>query len=149
MSKISFNPSELKVFKRETVKDTTVSNTSNPFGISFKGKVLDCDVFESTQKKDNVSFTGTIKNKSILAASAIAGTVNTTKKFMNESISKVVDSIGNINNLVNNISKKFNMDIVDLVKSIRFTRNPYNGKSVDELAKKFSDLNNELTMVTV
>jgi hypothetical protein len=149
MNKISFNPSELKVFKRTPAKDIAVSNSSNPFGISFKGKVLNCDVFESTQIKDKPSFTGAVKKRSILAASAIAGTFNAAKKFINESFSKVTESLGNINTLVNNISKKFDMNIVELVKSIRFTRNPYNCKSVNELAKRFNELNQAMTVAAV
>lgn len=147
MSKISFNPSELKVFKRAAAKDATVSNSSNPFGISFKGKVLNSDVFESSQVKDKVSFTSNIKTRSKLAASAIVGTVNSTKKFFSESISKVVESVGNFNNVVDNISKKMNTDVVELVKSIRFMKNKYNGKPVNELADKFKELNSGLAAV--
>jgi len=149
MNKISFNPSELKVFKRDTAKAATISNSSNPFGISFKGRVLNCDVFESSQKQDQLSFTGAVKKRSILAASAIAGTFNTTKKFLSESFSKVADSIGNVSTLVNKLSETMNVDVVELVKSIRFIRNPYNGKPINELAQKFRDLNNEMAMSAV
>lgn len=146
MSKISFNPSELKVFTRATAKEATVNNSTNPFGISFKGKRLDCDVFESQAKKENISF------KSKIASSAVVGTLTNAKNFMSrtmakisESVNNAVASVGNVSNIVNKISDGLNMDIVKLVKSIQFSRNPYNGKPVNQLREKFDILNYNLT----
>lgn len=147
MSKISFNPSELKVFSRATAKDaTTVNNSTNPFGISFKGKRLDCDVFESQAKKENISF------KSKIASSAVVGTLTNAKNFMSntmakitESVNNVVDSIGNVSTIVNKISDGLNMDVGKLIKSIQFSRNPYNGKPVSQLRERFDILNYDLT----
>ncbi|MDD3014120.1 MAG: hypothetical protein PHC34_10495 [Candidatus Gastranaerophilales bacterium] len=149
MQKISFNPADLKIFKRSDAKNATISNSSNPFGMSFKGRVLNCDVFESSQAKEKLSFTSSINKRSKLAASAIAGTYNSAKNYISKSFSGVVDSVANISKFVNTISEKLQIDVVDLVKSIRFTRNPYNGKPVNLLASKLTELNNQLVMTAV
>jgi hypothetical protein len=144
MSKITFNPTELKVFTRAVAKDATVSNSTNPFGISFKGKRLDCDVFESASKNDKTSFTGAIA-KSKLAVSAFAGTIKNTGSNIREKMVKMVESVGNISSIVDGISNKLNMDIVSLVKSLQFGRNKFNGLPVSDLADRFKNLNSIIT----
>ena len=56
MQKISPIKSSLdafRKFKADRIKVKNNINTTNPFGITFKGTVLQMDVFESTKTKEN------------------------------------------------------------------------------------------------
>lgn len=104
MNKISFNNKELTVFKRALSENTNKNNTHhNPFGISFKGKVLECDVFESS-KAVKPAFEGFGK----VFASALVGCMHTVKNINRELFGPAIEFVRNINQKVSTIWTKLN-----------------------------------------
>lgn len=90
-----------KIFKTPSNKIENNSNQTNPFGVSFKGNIINADVFESSEKS-NISFKG-----AELAAKAGAKCKMLT--------SALVGSMGNMNFA---ISKRLN-SVVDLGRKMK------------------------------
>jgi len=89
MQKISPLKSSIEAFnkfrasranKTEKTEKTNQKALTNPFGITFKGNIIQMDVFEKTQKADSTKATTTFKEKmqntGKLLASAWVGTIN-------------------------------------------------------------------------
>jgi len=74
MEKISINKNGFGFFKvsdKKAEAATSKSMSTNPFGISFKGNVIQADVFESSTPKTNP-----IAEKGKMFASAVVGGIN-------------------------------------------------------------------------
>lgn len=71
MANLSIPAIRERLFNTSKHEQTTQRNSSNPFAASsFKGNVLTADVFESSAKQSNPSFTGKLK------ASALVGSIS-------------------------------------------------------------------------
>lgn len=88
------------------------SNSTNPFGISFKGTVIQMDVFESSTKKN--STTNSLKNGldrvNKFVASARVATMNKIESIKQGAISfgnRVKDNVVNTYNKLNSIEVNF------------------------------------------
>jgi len=129
MEKISINSTSKNIFRAATKR--VENNQTNPFGVSFKGKILTADVFENKQAK-KINFTGISSIKSKMLSSAIVGSIN---DFASE-ISTRLNSIANFGRRIrqnassigNQISETWNRadawwesirqrEVMDLVKS--------------------------------
>jgi len=76
MEKITLNTGSLNVFKSfQTKRATEKRNSSNPFGLSFKGNMLQADVFQ-VKKQEGPGLRQRIGERSKLAVSAFVGTIN-------------------------------------------------------------------------
>lgn len=76
MEKITLNTGSLNVFKNFQAKRASEKkHSSNPFGLSFKGNMLQADVFQ-VKKQDGPSLKQRVGEKSKLAVSAFVGTIN-------------------------------------------------------------------------
>ena len=93
MEKISINKNGLGIFKispkKDVVKDSTVS--SNPFGVHFKGNVIQADVFETT--KNSVikeSLKEKIANTGKVFKSSIVGGINSFNNALKQKTSGII-----------------------------------------------------------
>ena len=91
MTKISFNPAGMGIFKSLTKTENTRQaeehRSSNPFGISFRGNVIQADVFETTNKDaEKVS----IRERGRMFASAVVGNINSFNSAIKSRINSVV-----------------------------------------------------------
>ena len=76
MEKITLNTG-LNVFKNFQIQRASEKKgSSNPFGVSFKGNMLQADVFQVIKKQDGPSLRQKIGEKGKLAVSAFVGTIN-------------------------------------------------------------------------
>jgi hypothetical protein len=83
-----------KIFRTSPSK--TENNHSNPFGVNFKGNIINADVFDSSEKKSNISFKGAeiatkVANKGKLWTSAMVGSINNASEAMSKLLNPVKD----------------------------------------------------------
>ena len=117
--------------------ETPKSLSTNPFGVSFKGSVIQADVFESS----NTGLTNKISNKSKMFASAIVGGINNFneafKARMNSVVSfgrKMSQNVADTLTRWGNIEVSLNInDFAETVKNKMFPDSQY---KVKNLAKK-------------
>ncbi len=72
------------IFKRSKVADESKNKvnearearTTNPFGVSFNGKMITADVFEKAKSKNELKLTERISQRSKLISSAIVGSIS-------------------------------------------------------------------------
>lgn len=79
----------LRANKTDKAQKTEQQTQTNPFGITFKGTVIQMDVFEKTQKADKVmspSLKERLENTGKLLASAWVGTINKFSSFKTNAI---------------------------------------------------------------
>ena len=155
MEKISIKTGSLNIFK--PVQHNNEQKHSNPFGLSFKGNVLQADVFSSTKTKtgEEGGITSTIVEKGRAVKSAIVGGINNFNTELKNRFNNGINSIVSFGrklgsnakaawrkaaetNIVfdfNGFSESFkgwaNMDIVDFIKG--YNANSY---KVKELTKR-------------
>ena len=83
-----------RIFKTSQNRVEKAENQTNPFGVSFKGNIINADVFEKSEQS-KISFGANLGNKVAaqgrLAKSAIIGSMNS----MNSAFSARLDSIAN------------------------------------------------------
>lgn len=84
-----------KIFKTSSAKIENSKHT-NPFGVNFKGNIISADVFESSEKADNVSFKGAewaakASGKCRMVASAIVGSIGDVTSAIKTRLNSVVD----------------------------------------------------------
>ncbi len=107
MQKISPLKTSLEAFRKFKTNRTEVKNNNinatNPFGITFRGTVLQMDVFESTKQKENV-LNDKVANVGKMFASAWLGTVNRFNTIKNN----VISFGGNIYNSAKDFINKLN-----------------------------------------
>lgn len=88
------------------------SNSTNPFGISFKGTVIQMDVFESSTKKPSATnpFQESMDKVNKFVASARVATMNKIESIKQGAISfgnRVKDNVVNTYNKLNSIEVNF------------------------------------------
>ncbi|MCD7879626.1 MAG: hypothetical protein LUG16_06825 [Candidatus Gastranaerophilales bacterium] len=114
IGKLSLNSA--KAAQNTTSANNTPQNklSSNPFGVSFKGNVIQADVFESANKS---SITNSISEKGKLFASAVVSGINnfneSFKSRMNSIVSfgkKVTTNVFDTIERIGNTEVTFNMD---------------------------------------
>lgn len=93
MTKITFN-SGVGIFKSLSSQSIqgeskiVQKHASNPFGISFKGNVIQADVFQTTSIKE--SSTNAIKERGKVFVSAIVGNINSFNNAIKSRLNSVV-----------------------------------------------------------
>lgn len=121
--------------------------SSNPFGVSFKGNVIQADVFESANKKENI-----IAQKSKMFASAVVSGINNFneafKSRMNAIVSfgkKVTENVFDTMEKIGNTEIKIDMDGIKnkLFPDRQYSIKQLSNKSVDELRGMWEDLTPE------
>ena len=107
MAKLSIPAIRERLFNTSKHEVSTQRNSSNPFAASsFKGNVLTADVFESSKKADQPSFTGKLK------ASALVGSISGIgEKFHNIIESAIAFGNRMKENVVNGWNKLNEMEI--------------------------------------
>lgn len=75
-----------KIFRTNVNKSENRSNHTNPFGVSFKGNIINADVFE--EKKADLTEN---KNRGKMLVSTLVGSISS----INSSISKRLNSVVN------------------------------------------------------
>lgn len=150
IKKINLNIGKTSASKNENVKQNINNLSSNPFGVSFKGNVIQADVFE---KSSDTNLVDKMSEKSKLFASAIVGSINnfnnSFKARMNSVVSfgqkiksNVFDTFEKISNASSNMGTSFN----GFTTSLRNTLFPNSQYSVNNLVKiPVSDLESMLT----
>src|SRR5574344_267416 len=109
----SITNSFLKRSSSSKSSDKVVNNQSNPFGVSFNGKMISADVFEkSSSISSGSTIAGKIVGKSMLLSSAVVGSISD----MASSISSRLNSVANFgrrikSNLTSFWEKAKNTDI--------------------------------------
>ncbi len=135
--------------RNETQKNTQTSRLStNPFGVSFKGNVIQADVFESANKTSN-----NIAEKSKLFASAVVSGINnfneSFKSRMNAIVSfgkKVTSNVFDQIERIGNTEITFNMEGIKnrLFPDREYSVKNLTNRSVDDLKSMWSDLTPEI-----
>lgn len=128
------------------VEQSTNSFASNPFGVSFKGNVIQADVFEKAAPK----ITNTIAEKGKLFASAIVGNVNNFNNSLKSRMNAIVSFGQKIKtNMVEMFDKAANTEIsldfeafANTIRSKFFPDNQYKVKNLIKMP--VSDLKNML-----
>lgn len=126
--------------------ETTKSLSTNPFGVSFKGSVIQADVFES----NNLNTSQKLSSKSKIFASAIVGSINNFNEAFKSRMNSVVsfgrkitkDAAETITKWANTeVSLNFG-DFAQTVKSKIFPNSQYKVKNL--VKQPVSDLRNML-----
>jgi hypothetical protein len=118
MANLSIPSIRERLFNTSKHEQSTQRNSSNPFAVSsFKGNVLTADVFESSTKQNQPSFTGKLKS------SALVGSISGIGERFHNIINSAVQFGTNIKNSVVNGWNKLNgieisMDFLNPVKDI-------------------------------
>lgn len=140
MAKITFNTNGVGVFKSLTRADKTNTqpHASNPFGISFKGNVIQADVFETASSKEQS--TNLIKEKGKMFMSAVVGNINSfneaIKSRLNSAVSfgkRVRDNVSNWWEQAKNTEVSFDFNELSKFVNEKFQWNEY---SVHNLTKR-------------
>lgn len=135
-----------KSAERTTTANNTTTNklATNPFGVSFKGNVIQADVFESAKKSTNV-----IAEKGKLFASAVVSGINnfneSFKSRINAIVSfgkKVTTNIFDTMERIGNTEISFNMEGIKnrLFPDREYSVKNLSNKSVDELKTMWTNL---------
>ena len=138
LGKISLNtPKSLQKVAKENTSTNKLS--TNPFGVSFKGNVIQADVFESAKK---AAGSNVIAEKSKLFASAVVSGINSfnesLKSRMNAIVSfgkKVTTDVFEKLEKIGNTEITFDMEAMAnrLFPDRQYSVKNLSGKSVDEL----------------
>ncbi len=123
--------------KVNNTNNTAKNNvTSNPFGVSFKGNVIQADVFESSKK----SSSNGIAEKSKLFASAVVSGINNFNESFKSRMNSVV-SFGKkvTKNVFDSIEKIGNTEISFNMEGIKNKLFPDRQYSVKNLSEKSVD----------
>ncbi len=134
--------------RTSTPKTTTNKLATNPFGVSFKGNVIQADVFESAKKSTNG-----IAEKGKLFASAVVSGINNFNESFKSRINAIV-SFGKkvTTNIFDTMERIGNTEITfDMtgIKNRLFPDREYSvknltNKSVEELKTLWTDLTPEI-----
>ncbi len=136
------------VQNKQNIKNTNTNKFStNPFGVSFKGNVIQADVFESSNKATNL-----ISQKSKMFASAVVSGINNFNEAFKSRINAII-SFGKkvTSDVMDKMEKLGNTEItIDMegIKNRLFPDRQYSvkqlsNKSVDELRGMWEDLTPE------
>ena len=118
-----------KAAQRTTANQNAQANklSTNPFGVSFKGNVIQADVFESAKKSST-----NIAERGKLFASAVVSGINN----FNESFKSRMNSVVSF-------GKKITTNVFDTIEIFpdrEYSVKNLTNKSVDELKTMWSDL---------
>lgn len=109
MEKISIKSGTVNIFK--TVSHTKHQETkhSNPFGLSFKGNVLQADVFSSSKPKvhNDETFIGKIADKTRAVKSTIVGGINSFNTKLNTRFNNGINKIVAFGKKIGQSTKEF------------------------------------------
>lgn len=140
MTKITFNTKGVGLFKslNKSENKTVQSHASNPFGISFKGNVIQADVFETTSNKENAG--QAIKEKGKMFMSAVVGNINSFNNAIKSRLNSVVsfgkrvrDNVSNWWEQAKNTEISFDLNELSRFVNEKFHMNEY---SVGNLTKR-------------
>ena len=140
MAKITFNTNGVGIFKsaRTEAKINTPNHSSNPFGISFKGNVIQADIFQTTSNKEGIGHT--IKERGRMFMSAVVGNINSFNESMKSRLNSVVsfgrrvkDNVANWWEMAKTTEVTFDMNGLSKFISEKFHTNPY---GVNNLLKR-------------
>lgn len=148
MEKISIKNSAINIFRTTSRINQQESKHSNPFGLSFKGNVLQADVFSSSKRKSSdENIMGKISEKTKAFKSTIVGGINNFNNKLNTRFNNGVNKIVSFGKKIGHDTKElwrkanetsFVWDFEGLSNSIMsFGKNRINSKySVSELVKR-------------
>lgn len=149
MEKISIKSSAVNIFKTVSKINQKEIKHSNPFGLSFKGNVLEADVFSSSKPKvqNNESLIGKAVEKSKAFKSAVVGGINNFNTQLstrfNNGINKIVSFGKKIGHNTREFWKKANetnivWDFSGITKGLKNFGKTETGESykVGDLVKK-------------
>lgn len=140
MTKIQFNTNGVGIFKslKSENKNSVQGHSSNPFGISFKGNVIQADVFQTTTAKENTGIG--IREKGKMFMSAVVGNINSFNSAIKSRLNSVVsfgrqvrDNVANWWEQAKNTEITFDLNELSKFVSEKFNNNPYN---VNNLTKR-------------
>lgn len=140
MTKITFNTNGVGIFKslKSEAKNSTQGHSSNPFGISFKGNVIQADVFQTTANKENTGIG--IRERGKMFMSAVVGNINSFNGALKSRLNSVVsfgrqvkDNVANWWSQAKNTEISFDLNELSRFVSERFGNNEY---SVNNLMKR-------------
>lgn len=154
MEKLSISSISKNIFRTDSKKieksNQANCNQTNPFGVSFKGKMITADVFEKARSESNIKLTEKIANRSKLLSSAVVGSINNFASNISARLNSVAsfgrrikNNISNFWNTAKNTNITFdmlNIDVKDLVKlHIPASRESLAQKPVSELELMLND----------
>ena len=133
ISKIDLNVEQ----KSSVISEATKSLSSNPFGVSFKGSVIQADVFESS-KPNAVQ---KVSSKSKMFVSAIVGNINNFNSSLKSRMNAVVSFGRKIKADINEAIEKANnfevsLDIDAFKETFKNKVNPDRQYKVKNLMKR-------------
>ena len=140
MAKITFNTNGVGIFKsaRTESKTNTQGHSSNPFGISFKGNVIQADIFQTTANRENLGTT--LHERGRVFVSAVVGNINSFNNAIKSRLNTVVsfgrqvkDNVANWWEMAKNTEITFDMNGMSRFISEKFQTNPY---GVNNLLKR-------------
>ncbi len=146
IGKLTLNP---KIIEESTIskKNNEVNKLStNPFGVSFKGNVIQADVFENTKVSSPIS---QITKKSKLFASSVVSGINSFnesfKSRMNAIVSfgkKITSNVFDTIERIGNTEITFNIDGIKnrLFPDRQYSLKNLSMKSVDDLKEMWEEL---------
>ena len=137
-----------KAAQRTTASNNAAANTNklstNPFGVSFKGNVIQADVFESAKK----SSTNIAEKGKLFASAVVSGINNFNESFksrINAIVSfgkKVTSNVFDTIERIGNTEISFDMSGITnkLFPDREYSVKNLSNKSVDELKNMWADL---------
>lgn len=140
MAKITFNTNGVGIFKsaRTETKTNAPAHSSNPFGISFKGNVIQADIFQTTANREHSGVS--IRERGKMFMSAVVGNINSFNNAIKSRLNTVVsfgrqvkDNVANWWEMAKNTEVTFDMNGLGRFISERFHNNPY---GVNNLLKR-------------
>lgn len=140
MAKITFNTNGVGIFKsaRTESKTNAPAHSSNPFGISFKGNVIQADIFQTTANRDHERIS--LQEKGKMFMSAVVGNINSFNESIRSRLNSVVsfgrqvkDNVANWWEMAKNTEITFDMNGMSRFISEKFQTNPY---GVNNLLKR-------------
>ena len=133
MEKISIKSSAVNIFRTAGRINQKETKHTNPFGLSFKGNVLEADVFSSSKPKvqNNETFMGKVVERTKAFKSAVVGGINNFNTELstrfNNGINKIVSFGKKIGHNTKELWRKANetnivLDLSGTTKGISFER---------------------------
>lgn len=144
-----------KIFKSTPNKIESNCNQTNPFGVNFKGKMINADVFETAKPSLVANLSEKVSNRSKMITSAIVGSIGDVNQAISRRLNSVVD-FGtrlkqNANTVWNNINTTLEKSLAITIGDaesflkLRLLGNEYGkhslkGQELPKLGSMFEDL---------
>ncbi len=148
------NPFSISNNQTKQKENKSSISQTNPFGVSFKGKVIQADVFEKNIKasSEENALSSAFGKMKFMASALVSGMNTLNKKFNSacESVSSFGNKVKEKINIVWNkatqidIGQEFNNLRESIISKINFEKSPYSVKNlskrpVEELKSIFID----------